>query len=255
MNEHRRTPTVTVNGRDYRFPTARDRRDLHRRLRARLYREGDRGGRCAQSRPAHARRARIVSRVPSFRVSPIPTTSRSSPGGRRKFTASPATTSTTGRAAEEVMMNDARFMRAPTIMQGFHDAGAKVAVVTAKDKLRTLLGNGLDFVERPRHRLLVGESRQGDACRKRHRRCDGLRRQARARCLLRRSLGIRVRGRREAPRELPARSHVSVDDRLRAAQGRAGLARSPTTSTPCSTAMSASSMRKAACSRSPPITA
>jgi phosphonoacetate hydrolase len=46
---------------------------------------------------------------------------------------------------QEVMMNDARFMRAPTIMQAFHEAGAKVAVVTAKDKLRTLLGNGLDF--------------------------------------------------------------------------------------------------------------
>jgi phosphonoacetate hydrolase len=45
----------------------------------------------------------------------------------------------------EVMMNDAKFMRAPTIMQAFHDAGAKVAVVTAKDKLRTLLGNGLDM--------------------------------------------------------------------------------------------------------------
>jgi phosphonoacetate hydrolase len=44
-----------------------------------------------------------------------------------------------------VMMNDARFMRAPTIMQAFHEAGAKVAIVTAKDKLRTLLGNGLDF--------------------------------------------------------------------------------------------------------------
>src|SRR3954462_7110448 len=46
---------------------------------------------------------------------------------------------------QEVMMNDAKFLRAPTIMQGFHDAGAKVAVVTAKDKLRTLLGNGLDL--------------------------------------------------------------------------------------------------------------
>jgi phosphonoacetate hydrolase len=47
-------------------------------------------------------------------------------------------------AGEEVMMNDARFMRADTIMKAFHDAGAKVAVVTAKDKLRTLLGHGLD---------------------------------------------------------------------------------------------------------------
>ena len=46
---------------------------------------------------------------------------------------------------QEVMMNDAKFLRAPTIMKAFHDAGAKVAVVTAKDKLRTLLGNGLDM--------------------------------------------------------------------------------------------------------------
>ena len=42
-------------------------------------------------------------------------------------------------------MNDASFLRAPTIMKAFHDAGAKVAVVTAKDKLRALLGKGLDM--------------------------------------------------------------------------------------------------------------
>ncbi len=46
---------------------------------------------------------------------------------------------------QEVMMNDAKFLRAPTIMKSFFDAGAKVAVVTAKDKLRTLLGHGLDL--------------------------------------------------------------------------------------------------------------
>ena len=46
---------------------------------------------------------------------------------------------------EEVMMNDPKFLRAPTIFQAFYDAGAKVAVVTAKDKLRALLGNGLKF--------------------------------------------------------------------------------------------------------------
>lgn len=46
---------------------------------------------------------------------------------------------------EEVMMNDPRFLRAPTIFRAFHDAGAKVAIVTAKDKLRTLLGDGLDY--------------------------------------------------------------------------------------------------------------
>lgn len=50
----------------------------------------------------------------------------------------------TGR---EVMMNDARFLRAPTIFKSFFDAGARVAVVTAKDKLRALLGHGLEFGE------------------------------------------------------------------------------------------------------------
>ena len=45
----------------------------------------------------------------------------------------------------EVMMNDPKFLRAPTILAAFHDAGAKVATVTAKDKLRLLLSNGLDY--------------------------------------------------------------------------------------------------------------
>ncbi len=48
-------------------------------------------------------------------------------------------------AGQEVMMNDARFLRAETILGAFFNAGAKVAVVTAKDKLRTLLGHGLDM--------------------------------------------------------------------------------------------------------------
>lgn len=46
---------------------------------------------------------------------------------------------------EEVMMNDPKFLRAPTIFEAFQKAGAKVVVVTAKDKLRLLLGNGLTF--------------------------------------------------------------------------------------------------------------
>jgi len=46
---------------------------------------------------------------------------------------------------EEVMMNDVRFLRAPTVFKQFYDAGARVAVVTAKDKLRALLGAGLQF--------------------------------------------------------------------------------------------------------------
>lgn len=47
----------------------------------------------------------------------------------------------------EVMMNDVRFLRAPTLFKNFYDAGARVAVVTAKDKLRALLGAGLEFGE------------------------------------------------------------------------------------------------------------
>jgi phosphonoacetate hydrolase len=45
----------------------------------------------------------------------------------------------------EVMMNDPRFLRAPTILKAFQDAGAKVAMVTAKDKLRLLLSHGLAY--------------------------------------------------------------------------------------------------------------
>lgn len=45
----------------------------------------------------------------------------------------------------EVMMNDPKFLRAQTVFKAFHDAGAKVAVVTAKDKLRALLGHGLAY--------------------------------------------------------------------------------------------------------------
>ncbi len=48
-------------------------------------------------------------------------------------------------SGEEVMMNDVRFLRAPTVFKQFYDAGARVAVVTAKDKLRALLGAGLSF--------------------------------------------------------------------------------------------------------------
>ena len=45
----------------------------------------------------------------------------------------------------EVMMNEPSLLRAPTIFKAFQDAGAKVAIVTAKDKLRRLLGNELAF--------------------------------------------------------------------------------------------------------------
>tara|TARA_B100000073_G_scaffold54764_1_gene40480 strand:- start:491 stop:1735 length:1245 start_codon:yes stop_codon:yes gene_type:complete len=53
----------------------------------------------------------------------------------------------TPETGKEVMMNDPQYLRAPTIFEKFYQAGAKIALVTAKDKLRTLLGNGLKFNE------------------------------------------------------------------------------------------------------------
>ncbi|MGZ5185395.1 MAG: phosphonoacetate hydrolase [Caldimonas sp.] len=43
----------------------------------------------------------------------------------------------------EVMMNDPKWLRAPTILAGLANAGQWVAVITAKDKLRKLLGHGM----------------------------------------------------------------------------------------------------------------
>ena len=45
----------------------------------------------------------------------------------------------------EVMMNEPHLLRIPTIFKAFQDEGAKIAVVTAKDKLRRLLGNELKY--------------------------------------------------------------------------------------------------------------
>src|SRR5579864_1425279 len=41
----------------------------------------------------------------------------------------------------EVMMNDPKWLRAPTLLAALADADCKVAVITAKDKLRRLLGH------------------------------------------------------------------------------------------------------------------
>jgi phosphonoacetate hydrolase len=43
----------------------------------------------------------------------------------------------------EMMMNDPKWLRAPTLLAALAEAGRKVAVVTAKDKLRKLLGHRL----------------------------------------------------------------------------------------------------------------
>lgn len=46
-------------------------------------------------------------------------------------------------SGQEVLMNDVRYLRAPTVLAAAAQAGASVAVVTAKDKLRALLGHEL----------------------------------------------------------------------------------------------------------------
>ncbi|MEP7261754.1 MAG: alkaline phosphatase family protein, partial [Usitatibacter sp.] len=44
-------------------------------------------------------------------------------------------------ADAEVMMNDPKYLRAGTVFAAFSNEGAKLAVITAKDKLRKLLGH------------------------------------------------------------------------------------------------------------------
>lgn len=46
-------------------------------------------------------------------------------------------------SGEEVLMNDPSFLRVPTIFGAANDAGLDVVIVTAKDKLRRLLGAGV----------------------------------------------------------------------------------------------------------------
>ncbi len=47
---------------------------------------------------------------------------------------------------QEVMMNDPRFLRCPTLLAALASAGARCVVVTAKDKLRRLLGHGMSGI-------------------------------------------------------------------------------------------------------------
>jgi phosphonoacetate hydrolase len=49
-------------------------------------------------------------------------------------------------ANAEVMMNDPKYLRAPTVLSAFSKAGGKVAVITAKDKLRKLLGHEMEGI-------------------------------------------------------------------------------------------------------------
>jgi phosphonoacetate hydrolase len=65
----------------------------------------------------------------------------------------------------EVMMNDPKWLRAPTILAALADAGHSVAVVTAKDKLRKLLGHemkGICFSSEKADQASVQENGIGD---------------------------------------------------------------------------------------------
>ncbi len=69
-------------------------------------------------------------------------------------------------ARAEVMMNDPKYLRVGTILAAFADAGAKLAVVTAKDKLRTLLGHrmkGICFSSEKADRVTLAENGIADA--------------------------------------------------------------------------------------------
>jgi phosphonoacetate hydrolase len=69
-------------------------------------------------------------------------------------------------AQAEVMMNDPRYLRAGTILAALADAGASVAVVTAKDKLRGLLGHrlrGICFSSEKADRATLAENGVDDA--------------------------------------------------------------------------------------------
>jgi phosphonoacetate hydrolase len=48
-------------------------------------------------------------------------------------------------SGEDVMTNTPKFLWVDTIFKAFFDAGAKIAIVTAKDKLTSMLSHGLDF--------------------------------------------------------------------------------------------------------------
>ncbi|MBM3520036.1 MAG: phosphonoacetate hydrolase, partial [Alphaproteobacteria bacterium] len=139
-----KTVTVTVNGRDYRWPRAPVVVIC-----------------CDGSEPAYMEQAMAAGLMPKLKamiakganlrgLSVIP--SFTNPNNLSIVTGRPpAVHGICGNylidpaTGVETMMNDPKWLWAPTIFEAFQKAGAKVAVVTAKDKLRLLLGKGLVF--------------------------------------------------------------------------------------------------------------
>lgn len=142
-HEHARNKVISVNGRDYRWPT---------RPVVAVCIDG--------SEPAYIEQAIAKNLAPNLDrlmrtgaslVADCVIPSFTNPNNISIITGRPPSVHGIAgnyfydaEVGEEIMMNDVRFMRADTIVKAFHDAGAKVAVVTAKDKLRTLLAKGLN---------------------------------------------------------------------------------------------------------------
>ena len=152
------TRAITVNGRRYAWPKAPIVVVCIDGSRARLYGPGDRGRRHALARQGAAAGTKRLADcvVPSF----------TNPNNLSIVTGvPPAVHGICGnffydrQAGTEVMMNDPKYLRAGTILAAFASAGATLAVVTAKDKLRRLLGHGMTGIcfsaekaDRPRPR-------------------------------------------------------------------------------------------------------
>ena len=105
---------------------------------------------------------------------------------------------------QEVMMNDVRFLRAPTVFAKFYEAGARVAVVTAKDKLRALLGAGLRFDED--RAIAFSSEKSGTTTKAEH----GIANASRWLLQTRRELMALVRRRGAAMTIVTAASHLSL---------------------------------------------
>src|SRR5215813_6915344 len=137
--------TVSVNGRDYRTP---------RRPVVVVCIDGSEPdyferGLASHTTPAIAR----FRRDGVYRVARSVVPSFTNPNNLSIVTgASPAVHGISGNyfydpaTGREVMMNDPKFLRCGTILAALSQAGARVAVVTAKDKLRRLLGYGMDGI-------------------------------------------------------------------------------------------------------------
>jgi len=144
MNEN--TPSVSVNGRDYAMP---------RTCAIAICLDG--------CEPAYLDEAIAAGLMPTLKRIIAEGTARTAHSVIPSFTNPNNMSIATGRPPSvhgicgnflidpdtggAVMMNDPKFLRAPTIFAAFYAAGKRVAVVTAKDKLRALLAHGMAFDE------------------------------------------------------------------------------------------------------------